>query len=302
MRCDGRGRRAHGMGCETTALALSLMLCFAGPARAEPAETAGPLDVMDSPVMEQASHTTHARAVKVQRQLLAHLGLENGLPRDGSYARALALDERGKHADAVREYTAALAELGGFATRTGQSEERANNWRAKIQWQREQSEEILEQEAYSAIMPGSAMAHYHLARARHEKFLSARAFFGTGPALLWLRAREEYLLVLDLDPRHALARVGLAQLLANGGYLAEARRQFSQLGDKLRDPDLALSVAGYLAALGDRDAAFPFLARAVTRKEQARHAWRSNSLDPLRCDGRFAAVLAHVFRGLDRPE
>src|SRR5690348_5303456 len=91
------------------------------------------------------SGVAQAGARHVARARPRLVGLDAGLPRDGGYARGIAADMDGRFGDAVRAYDDALGELDGLAAITT-SDDRADAWRRKIVWQREQSEAVLEEE------------------------------------------------------------------------------------------------------------------------------------------------------------
>ncbi len=216
-------------------------------------------------------------------------GAEAGLPRGGAYGRAVALDARGNHASALREYARAQQDLDSLSDVLDAPASCRAAWRGKIAWQRERSEELLEQEAYTAVTPSSALAHLNLAAVYHRKYLAVRAWLGIAPQALAERAEAEYMRALELDRRNGAARVGLAALHAHLGRLVKARHDFALLGRRMDDPALLLRVAAYQAAIGDRDAAFTALAAVPARAEVARALW-SNEFDTLRGDPRFAAV------------
>lgn len=227
----------------------------------------------------------------VRRGGTPRAGLERGMPRDSAYARGIRLDALGQHVDALREYDAAVRELAGLAVVAGPRDPRLRGWRAKVAWQRDASEDLLERNAYAAVMPQSLVAHYGLATSLHEKYLSVRAFLGVAPRALWESAHAEYHEALRLNPRHAASQLGLARLWADGGDLARARAEFSRLGRRRDDEDLALGVAAYYAAIGDGDRAFDYLVRAARRLDQRRWAALSNAFDPLREDPRWELVI-----------
>lgn len=250
---------------------------------------------------ESAETASVTRVARAHRRPAGAGGLEEGLPEDGRYARGLLLDEAGRHVEALHEYTLALDEARSWAERKGAPRERYLAWRAKIAWQREMSEEVLEQEAYVAVMPGSALAHLALGRALHAKYVSIRAFTGRRADGLWERARFEYVRAAALDAANAVPRLLLAKLYADAGRQDEARREYVQLGARRDDDDLALHGAGYYAAIGELDASLARLARAVRRPEARRWALCSNDFDRLRADparaARFAALVGDPFRG-----
>jgi len=238
--------------------------------------------------------------VQVARALAGGPGLEAGMPPDGAYARALALEARGRHVEAIRQYAAAAVELRAAAlSRAFAPPGRVRGWRAKISWQRGAAEELLEQEAYALVMPGAAVAHAGLARACHGKARSIRAFTGERADALSQRAHREYLVALRLDPGLAGARIGLAALLADAGRKREAVAEIVKVGLAREDPLLAYEVAAFHAAMGDLDAAFAYLARAAGRPSVQAAILFSNELDPLRGDPRFAALAARAAEGAD---
>lgn len=244
----------------------------------------------------------HGNAARVRRQTGTRAGLEAGMPRDGAYARGILLDARGQHVEALREYAAALAELDSLAAVAQSPDARFLSWRAKVAWQREQSEELLERDAYAAVMPGSVIAHYNLGATLHAKFLSVRAFLGRGPKLLWNGAMAEYREALRIDPRFSPARLGAAALYADAGLFEPARAEFAQVGRRRDEDDFAMRVAAYYASIGEADEAFAYLARAVTRLDQIRWALRSNDFDALRTDERFARLVGKPYEQLLRAE
>src|SRR5688572_10122621 len=86
-------------------------------------------------------------------------GVEAGLPRTGAYGRGVALDAAGDHASALREYARALGDLDRLSDVLETPASCRAAWRGKVAWQRERSEELLEQEAYASVTPTSALAH-----------------------------------------------------------------------------------------------------------------------------------------------
>lgn len=252
---------------------------------------------IEMPAGDQAGASTvkQGRTARVQRRAArkAPAGSEAGLPRDGAYARGIELDAAGRHGEALRSYDDALTELDGLAEVAGASVEDLERWERKIQWQRDQSEVLLEQSAYVAVMPTSVPARFHLATAYHAKFLSTRAFLGKGSRLLWDAGVAAYKDALALDGRHAASRAGLAALYAEADLLAEARREFARVGRHANDEEIARYVAVYHAAVGDREQAFTYLRRAVgADTELELHRWiaDSNDFDGLRDDRRFAEL------------
>lgn len=228
------------------------------------------------------------------------VGAEAGLPRGGAYDRGVALDAAGDHASALREYSRALVDLDSLSDYLGASGSCRAAWRGKIGWQRERSEELLEQEAYAAVTPGSSLAHANLATAYHHKYLAVRArlagdahgmALAEKAAALAERAEAEYGLALELDRRNGHARAGLAGLRAQVGRTDAARREMAILGKRAAEPALLLRVAAYHAALGDLDAAFAALADVPANAELGRALW-SNEFDPLRADPRFAELVS----------
>jgi tetratricopeptide (TPR) repeat protein len=231
-----------------------------------------------------------ARVVKTRA--VARIGLEAGMPGDGSYARAIELDAEGHPGDALREYDAALSELDGFAELTGAGAEERSRWRRKIRWQREQSETLLEQAAYVSVMPASPLARYHLGEAYRAKFMTVKAFLGRGSRPLYDSAVAAYREALRLDPRNSGARVGLATMYAAAGRAREARLELAKLGRRKNDESLALGLAALHAALGEDDDALALLERLPADPLTVRWLAESNDFDGLRDAARFQALLA----------
>jgi hypothetical protein len=236
------------------------------------------------------AHAVHATARR--------WGLDDALPRDSEYARGVRLDAQGKWVEALRAYTGALRDVAGpqslarFGADLGGR--CADAWRTKITWQREQSEHIVEGESYAQVMPGVAVAHFNLAAAYHRKLLSVRAYLGRAPTRLWELARSEYARALSLDPHHALARLGLAALLATAGKHEEGRAEVAVLGRRRDDEELALYMAAFYVADDDDDAALAALARIAKRGELRHWALYSSDFDGLRGDPRFVAMFERV--------
>jgi hypothetical protein len=241
------------------------------------------------PRPDHASVRTHA--ARVQIAAAKSVGLEVGLPRDGSYARAIAADAEGDFGEAVHAYDDALGELAGLAGLTSASGDQLAAWRAKIRWQRERSEDILEEQAYVSVMPTSVLARVRLARALHEKFITTRAFLGRGPRLLWNLSVGSYHDALALDSRCVAARLGLAALDAEVGHLGDARAEFAKIGRRRDDQLNALFVATYYTMLDDKDDAFTYLARAAIDNDTRSWIEASNDYDSLRDDPRFARIV-----------
>jgi tetratricopeptide (TPR) repeat protein len=219
------------------------------------------------------------------------LGVERTIPRDGAYARGIRLDAEGRHLDALREYTQALADLDSLSAATAKDARCLGAWRGKIAWQRDESEMLLEQEAYAATMPQSVVAHHNLATAYHNKFLAVRAFAGRGPRALWERARDEYLIAIALDDDHTPARIGLASLYAHAGRTRDARVTIAGIGRREAEPSLAVQIAAFHTAIGELEEAIDRLEAVKLRSEQRRWMVRSNDFDALRGDARFRRLV-----------
>jgi tetratricopeptide (TPR) repeat protein len=240
---------------------------------------------------EPAVRVSTGGAARVSRGAERPLGVERTLPRDGAYARGIRADAQGRHLDALREYSQALSDLESLSATTTDTARCLTAWRGKIAWQRDESEMLLEQEAYAATMPQSVVAHHNLATAYHNKFLAVRAFLGRGPRALWERARDEYLLAIELDDDHAPARIGLASLYAQAGRLRDARVTVAGLGRRAGEPSLALQIAAFHTAAGELDEALDRLEAVTLRSEQRRWLVRSNDFDALRGEARFRKLV-----------
>ena len=164
----------------------------------------------------------------------------------------------------------------------------------------------------SWAMPTTLINIYYYAR-RFDEALEyqnrMQALWGTGPTLggtadrariLEQAGRAEEAVVeyrrvreVDDDPRIA---AGMACALALAGRPEEARTELADLG--ARSPDVHVppyALAGPLALLGDRDAAFAQLERAFETHDRAMVWMRVNPrFDPLRKDPRFASLLRRM--------
>ena len=218
-------------------------------------------------------------------------GLEAGMELRGTYARAIRLDRAARFVEAARIYAEASSELESLASQTSPNAKCLLGWRAKSEWQREEAEQILEQQSYVEIMPGSTLAQFNLGLAYHGKMLAVRAFRGRVPRRLWDRAAAAYRAALEADSRFAPARLGLAALYAAAGDEVTARDELARIGRRHDDPALGVYVAMAEAALGERDAALRVLAHAEVRPHQRRWMVRSNFFDLLRDAPEFWALV-----------
>jgi tetratricopeptide (TPR) repeat protein len=105
--------------------------------------------------------------------------------------------------------------------------------------------------------------------------------------------------VLDEHPEMDGIRPLYAEFLAGAGRFDEARAALT--GDALdlsrADHDMAYWVGSTYALLGEKDAAFKWLNRAVKLGNQNKpHFERDRNLDPLRDDPRFAELMAKAGR------
>jgi tetratricopeptide (TPR) repeat protein len=241
-------------------------------------------------VPDQGGVSVESGSRQVIRDATRRRSLDEGIPSDGAYARGIQLDAEGRHADALRAYGDALGELRGLSRLTARG--CAPLWRAKIYWHREQSERLLEEEAYVSVMPTSALAHHNLGAAYHAKFLSIRAFLGRAPRGLWDKAAASYKNALAVDSRYAPARLGLAALYAEAGDRTAARAQLALVSRRLEDDALLMHFAAFYAAVGDVDAALATLDRAVIHGDNRRWAVRSNEFDVLRDHPQFKSLMA----------
>jgi tetratricopeptide (TPR) repeat protein len=213
---------------------------------------------------------------------------DEGMAVAGAYAQAVALDANGQHVQALRAYAAATAALDGQIALV--TEPCQAMWRARVAWQREVTERLLEQQSYVVVMPGALLAHFNLGLTLHQKFLAVRAFLGRGPRLLWSEALAQYRAALELDPHHAPTHLALAALYAEAGLRDEAARTAAAAGRRRNTNDSAPYLAMYLAAMGDRDGALAALATGLPGIETRRWALRGNAFDTLRNDPRWAEL------------
>ena len=135
-----------------------------------------------------------------------------------------------------------------------------------------------------------AMRRFTEARDLHPEAVIIHSFVG----LAWEgkgqfdRAMEEYRVVERKSP--LAARAFVAHLLAETGKRAEARALLQEMEHPADASPNAFDIAVVYTALGDKDAAFQWLDRALER----RIVWFLKVhpfLDPLRDDPRFAALL-----------
>src|SRR5262245_47516046 len=113
-----------------------------------------------TPPLESAAAVASGRRVELRRAGGGQQ-LETGLAPDGAYARGIGLDAQGDPAGALKAYSEALAEVNGLAELSS-TPSCALLRRAKVAWQRQESEKLLEQKAYASVMPASPMAHLNL--------------------------------------------------------------------------------------------------------------------------------------------
>jgi Flp pilus assembly protein TadD len=114
-------------------------------------------------------------------------------------------------------------------------------------------------------------------------------------------AETDMRVVLDAWQRDASIVGSLGHLLAISGKQDEARALRAELVSQADTTDVTFFAALIDVGLGDTDAAFEWLNRAVeSRSGSARYLMIDVRLDPLRGDARFAQLLTRVGLGADQ--
>jgi len=243
---------------------------------------------------------TYRRAIALRPQYWAtHLWL-------GTFYR-----EQGRYAEAVQRYELALALtpdnarvyyiLGGLYGSIGRyddaiaacrkSAELVPSWDAYSNWgmtlfrMRRLDEAVARLEVARRIGPEHYRPVGNLARAY---YYSGRR----GEALaLYRRAIELGERTLAVNPRDVDARVSVAGFHAKSGDRRSAIDHVGRLPPDLGDPHVLLFGSFVFIDLGDRDAAFAWLERAVRRGLAANELREWIDLDPLKTDARFNALV-----------
>jgi hypothetical protein len=240
-----------------------------------------------------------ASAGQVQRvELPAPRAADEGMPAGGMYFRAMTYDEQARHQEASRFFELAAAELARRDRPVPPAEDDRLRQRAeKARWEAEVSGVLAGRgyrstPSYISSLGGrpideASARRSRTARAQHQKWLAARAFLGRPQPALFKKAHEHYATAL-LEKSEASDRLGLAALLAETGDRAAAARQAPRPdAPEWVDPQRALDVACYRAAMGEADLAVAALSRVPgrVRVEQLSSAeW-----DPIRATPRFRA-------------
>lgn len=217
------------------------------------------------------------------------MGLEVGMPRRGWYARAVALDLKGKWRESYAAYRKATKEFRGMQRTRGRWRTAIRGWIAKAQFQRGLSSQ-LRYPIYARWRHRNHYMRYRKASALHHKWLAARAFTGRSDRKLLKQVIEEYKYILMRSPNDHRPRLMLAGLYHELGQAGRARHEFSRVRHTGRT-SLRLEVAYYHTAAGDRERAFKYLANARRYYSLRTTALRSNMFDRLRGDPRFAKLI-----------
>ena len=222
-------------------------------------------------------------------------GVEAGMPRTSAYAQAMALDLQEKFELAAARYREAEVEFGRMKPPAG-GPTVLEAWRRKARWQSYWSQQLgLRNRGYR---PWGGIATGDLGHGYYMKFLAARAFTGQAPLGLAAKARIHLEASIRNEPDNVFARLSLAALLHELGDHGQAQREFLRItldSAQREDPMLALRLAAYHAAAGDRERAIAQLDKALRRPYLYRTLremldW-SNEFDRLRDDPRFRQLL-----------
>jgi len=243
---------------------------------------------------------TYRRAIALRPQYWAtHIWL-------GTFYR-----EQGRYPEAAQRYELALAltpdnarvyyVLGGLYGSIGRYDEAIaacrrsvelvpssdaySNWGMTLFRMRRFDEAIARLEAARRIGPEHYRAIGNLARAYYYSGRRADAI------ALYERAIALGERTLAINARDVDARVSVAGFYAKSGDRRNAIAHISQLPKDLGDPHVLLFGSFVFVDLGDRDAAFAWLARAARRGLAANELSEWIDLDPLKNDARFTALL-----------
>jgi tetratricopeptide (TPR) repeat protein len=223
-------------------------------------------------------------------------GLEAGMPRTSAYAAGIDLDLRQQWQESYRAYRRARGEFREMLAKRPRWRETIKGWLAKAEFQIEQSRRLMQQAHFGhwswQSHRVSAHTHYYRATAKHNKWLSIRAFTGRAPRALLESTIKDYEAALQQRPNYTLARMGLAGLHHEAGQHERGRQHFRKIrGSPPRW--MATALAYYHTAAGDTAKALDLLERAVRySSSNSRHIYRSNDFDRLRSHPRFRALVA----------
>ena len=225
-------------------------------------------------------------------------GLEQGISRQSHYAQGIALDAKGRYAEAVGHYRQADQEFRRMELSANHRERsRIRGWRLKAQQQQSLSYTLNRQSFYryrsrlASYYQSHRDAHY-----LHQKWLAIRAFGVDPPAALVERALQGYRGALRLRSSYVVARLQLAALLLDIGKTREGREEFArakgQIGSQQRYVAYWFPLAHYHALNGDHELALELLTKlAASGGWRKREILRSNAFDILRSDPRFTRIV-----------
>lgn len=223
--------------------------------------------------------------------VLAHpnLGVEAGMPRGGWYGRGVNLDLEQRWQESYKAFGRARDEFDAMLSKRPRWAEAIEAWKEKAEFQRDQSRRLVPRR-YSRWYHRPSYRVFEMAEAMYHKWLAARAFRGRLDRRLGRAVVDAFQKVLQQNPRHDKARLGLAAALHLLGERVEAQRQFAKVRRYMLG-GFALQTAHYYAVAGDKTRALEYLTKAVRYRSSRKLAETSNYFDTLRGDPRFQKLL-----------
>jgi hypothetical protein len=264
----------------------------------------GPTSALAAGSEATGLRTGMGHTVRVLRR--AAIGIEAGMPRDGSYGKALELDRRAKYYKAYRMFRQAEREFRALQ-RKRSFDKRISEWIAKASQQRSISYNLNRyvrytsryRSRYSRYAYRRFYQRFNFANNCHRKWLAIRAFGLEPPRKLAMLAIKAYQDALKQRSRYRsssyqtkVAWLQLGGLYAELGQYGEARRAFGKVSG-FRYTNTKQAAAYYHAVLGQRGRAMDLLRKAIGRSTwRRRQVNRSNFFDSLRGDPRFEALIS----------
>jgi tetratricopeptide (TPR) repeat protein len=215
-------------------------------------------------------------------------GLEVGMPRNGWYAKGIALDLKGDYEASHRAYQKARDEFSAMLETHPRWEKLIRGWRLKATFQVETSRRL--RSSYYPLWRLSGSRLINRTEALHHKWLACRAFLGRSDRRLRQRIIDLYHKVLTSDPNRSRARISLAAMYMEIGQRQRARAEFNRVRPYIRR-GYERQLAYYYTVAGDRERAFTYLKRISLYSSSRSLALRSNLFDSLRGDPRFAKLI-----------
>jgi tetratricopeptide (TPR) repeat protein len=247
-----------------------------------------PSIVLAQPRPEQGLHSGNAHLVTVTASPTE--GLEVGIPRDSSYAKAMAFDLQQRWEDSYNAYSKAETEFQTMLRERPHWAKMIRGWQLKAEFQRDQSQR-LRYRSYYSWGPPSASVIFYRAQAKHNKYLGIRAFTGRIDRKLQEEIIEDYTKALQQSPSYEQPRIALAAMYHEIGQRGKGRTEWSKLTDTSR-VWLSVEYGYYFCAAGENEKALSMIERSLKyNSSNKRYILRSNDFDRLRVDPRFQKIV-----------